>query len=126
MDKTILCFRLQRVVVNGIKYDWAPVLSGTVLGLLLFSLYIYEISRDIESEIRLFADDCACYHEINGEKDTLKLQKYIDRLGCWARKMGYEISTRQMQYDTADKKTDSKDTCFIYLREKSSWCNNYK
>ena len=57
-----LCFRQQRVVVNGIKSDWAPVVSGvpqgTVLGSLLFSLYIDDISADIESEIRLFADDC--------------------------------------------------------------------
>ena len=60
-----LCFRQQRVVVNGVKSDWAPVLSGvpqgTVLGPLLFSLYINDISSDIESEIRLFADDCVCY-----------------------------------------------------------------
>ena len=29
--------------------------------------------------------------------------------------MGYEISTCQMQYDAADKKTDQKDSCFIYI-----------
>ena len=28
---------------------------------------------------------------------------------------GYEISTCQMQYDAADKKTDQEDPCFIYL-----------
>ena len=56
-----LCFRQHRVVVNGVKSDWALVLSGvpkgTVLGPLLFSLYINDISSDVESEIRLFADD---------------------------------------------------------------------
>ena len=89
---SFLCFRQQQVVVNGVKSDWAPVLSGvpqgTVLGPLLFSLYINDISSDIESEIRLFADDCVCYREIKDEKDTMKLQRDIDRLGYWARKWG--------------------------------------
>ena len=82
---SFLCFRQQRVVVNGVKPDWAPVLSGvpqgTVLGPLLFSLYINDISSDIESEIKLFADDCVCYREIKDEVDTIKLQMDIDRLG---------------------------------------------
>ena len=76
-------------MVNGIISDWAPVVSGVpqgiALGPLLFSLYINDISADIESEIRLFADDCDCYLEIKNEEDTLKLQRDIDRLGSWAR-----------------------------------------
>ena len=59
------CFRQQRVVVNGVKSNWAPVVpgvpQGTVLGPLLFSLHINGIMSDIESKIRLFADDCVCY-----------------------------------------------------------------
>ena len=62
--------------------------QGTVLGPLLFSLYINDISSDIESEIRLFADDCVYYREIKDEEDTMKLQRDIDRLGSWARKWG--------------------------------------
>ena len=34
-----------------------------VLGPLLFSLYINDISTDIDSEIRHFADGCVCYRE---------------------------------------------------------------
>ena len=87
-----LCFRQQRFVVNGVPSDWAPVVSGvpqgTVLGPQLFSLHINDIMSDIESEIRLFADDCACYREIKDIEDTLKPQKDIDRLGIWARKWG--------------------------------------
>ena len=60
--------------------------QDTVLGPLLFSLHINDIMSDIESEIRLFADDCVCYREFKDIEDTLKLQTDIDRLGIWARK----------------------------------------
>ena len=56
------------------------------MGPLLFSLYINDFPTDIDSEIRLFAADCVCYREISDIDDSLKLQKNIDRLGCWARK----------------------------------------
>ena len=84
-----LFYRQQRVLVNGVKSDWAPVVSGVpqgpVLGPLLFSLHINDITADIESEIRLFADDCVCYREIKDKDDTLKLPRDIDRLGNLAR-----------------------------------------
>ena len=93
---SFLCYRQQRAVVNGAKSDWAPVLSGdpqgTVLGPLLFSLYINDISTDIDSEIRLFPGDCVCYREIKDTEDTLKLQKDIDQLGCWAWKWGIRLN----------------------------------
>ena len=62
----------------GPSFVWCP----TVLGPLLFSLFINDISADTDSEIRLFADDCVCYREIKDSEDTLKLQKDIDQLGC--------------------------------------------
>ena len=66
-----LCYRQQRVFVSGVP-------QGTVLGPLLFSIHINDITADIESEIRLFADDCVCYREIKDKEDTLKLQRDID------------------------------------------------
>ena len=53
-----------------------------------FFLYINDISTDIDSEIRLFADGCVCYREIKDIKDTSKLQKDIDQLEYWSRKWG--------------------------------------
>ena len=70
------------------KIGLGLVPQGTVLGPLLFSLYINDISTDIDSEIRLFVDDCVCYREIKDTEDTLKLQKDIHQLGCWAWKWG--------------------------------------
>ena len=74
MDRFFLGFRQQRLVVNWVKSDWALVLlgvpQGTVIGPLLFFLYINDISSDIESEIRLFADDCVCYRQIKDDEDN--------------------------------------------------------
>ena len=71
-----LCNRQQMVVVNGAKSQWVPVLSdvpqGTVLGPLLFSLYIDDIMVGIESEIRLFADDCVCYRQIDSTEKRVR------------------------------------------------------
>ena len=43
------------------------------------------IMDGIESEIRLFADDCVCYRQVDSTEDTSKLQKDIDQIGKWAR-----------------------------------------
>jgi len=53
--------REQRVVINGIHSDWCEVLSGipqgSVLGLLLFVIYINDIDINITNAILKFADD---------------------------------------------------------------------
>ena len=52
-----LCYRQQRVVVNDVTSDWDPSVSGvtqgTVLGPVLISLHMNDITADILSEIRL-------------------------------------------------------------------------
>ena len=60
------------------------VLQGSVLGPLLFLAYVNDIWRNMESTIRLFADDCVIYKKIINTADMEKLQKDLDRLGEWA------------------------------------------
>ena len=71
----------KELLFNGVKSDWAPVVSGvpqgTVLGPLLFSLHINDITSDIESEIRLFADDCVCYREVKNVEDTRNFRRIL-------------------------------------------------
>jgi len=78
----------QRVVINGNQSTWLPVLSGvpqgTVLGPLLFLLYINDIETDVTSEIRLFTDDCIVYRTIKSSTDCVVLQSDISKLQSWA------------------------------------------
>ena len=57
--------RSQRVVIDGYESEYARVISGvpqgTVLGPVMFLLYINDINDNISTSLRLFADDCIIY-----------------------------------------------------------------
>ena len=71
-------------MVFGLGFGCVGCLSGHRSRLLV----VFVVYKMTSSEIRLFADDCVCYREINTEEGTLKLQRDIDRLGSWAKKWG--------------------------------------
>jgi hypothetical protein len=68
------------------------VQQGSVLGPLLLLEYVNDIWRDIDSSIRIFADDCIIYRKISNQNDIEKLQKYLDTLGEWAVENGMKIN----------------------------------
>ena len=81
--------RQQRVVVSGTTSLWSSVRSGvrrgTILGPILFLMYVNDISSNISSTIKLFADDTKVYREIaNGINGIRALQTDIDHLANWA------------------------------------------
>ena len=86
--REFLLGRTQRVRVEGQLSGEVRVTSGvpqgSVLGPLLFLVYVNDIWRNIESTIRLFADDCVIYTKIIKSEDMEKLQRDLDRLGEWA------------------------------------------
>ena len=82
-----LKYRKQRVVIGGEHSTWTQVMSGvpqgTLLGPLLFLTYINDLPNNINSSIRLFADDCVLYREIKNEIDSQELQKDLNSLMKW-------------------------------------------
>ena len=69
--------RTQQVVLDGQASDPVPVLfgvpQGSVLGLVLFLIFINDLLDNIRSSVRLFADDCVLYMNIHSLQDCLTL-----------------------------------------------------
>ena len=68
----------QKVVLEGQASDPVPVLSsvpqGSVLGPVLFLIFINDLPEGIRSSVRLFADDCVLYKNIKSPMDCQILQ----------------------------------------------------
>ena len=55
--------------------------QGGVLGPVKFLAYVNDIWKNIDSSIRLFADDCIICRKITSKNDISMLQKDLDTLG---------------------------------------------
>ena len=106
--QSFLANRTQRVAVEGVMSDSAPVTSGvpqgTVLGPLLFLVYINDLPAQVKSKARLFADDCLLYRKICSPDDRAALQRDLDSLQRWERDW---LMARQMRGHTNYKKEEN-------------------
>lgn len=72
--KNFLIERKQRVVLNGKTSEWKSLNSGvpqgSVLGPLLFLLYINDLTENINSRMKLFADDSSIFIKVNDVLET--------------------------------------------------------
>ena len=79
--------RTQSVVINNISSNSSKVTSGipqgSVLGPLLFLLYIDDITNNIDSVIKIFADDTKVFRAVNSTQDKLNLQTDLNKLLTW-------------------------------------------
>jgi retron-type reverse transcriptase len=73
------------------------VLQGTVLGPLIFLLYVNDI---VNSEVKLFADDCLLYRTIESESDTKQLE--------WSKKWLMIQCQKMLCHETQTIKTEHR------------------
>ena len=85
--RNFLTFRVQQTVCDGTQSPTQLVTSGvpqgTVLGPLLFLLYVNDLTDNLECSARLFADDCLLYIPITTTDDMNKLQSDFYKLEQW-------------------------------------------
>ena len=78
--------RKQRVSVNGAPSDTTDVTSGVPQGSVLGPILFNDINENIQSSVRLFADDSIIYRKINSNIDNLILQTDLIQLEKWSDK----------------------------------------
>jgi len=140
--REFLVGRTRKVRVGGqlskvVKVN-SDVPQWNVLGPLLFLMYVNDIQRSIDTNIRLFADDCIIYRKIKNKKDIEKLQKDLDTLGEWAVENGMKINPGKtnavrfmiarvkntLRYSLGDQKFPESSICKylgIILRSDLNW-----
>ena len=87
--RSYLSDRKQRVVLPGASSDWIDILAGvpqgSILGPLLFPLYINDIVNDIGANIRLFADDTSLFIIVeNPMTAAVCLNSELNVISQWA------------------------------------------
>lgn len=97
--KSFLTDRSQFVHANGFNSSSIPVTSGvpqgSVLGPLLFLIYINDLPSNLTSTVKLFADDCAVYREIKNVNDNVLLQADLDAISDWCSKWKMTLNTNK-------------------------------
>ena len=88
--------REMRTIVRGIKSEWKMVSSsvpqGSVLGPIMFLLYVNDMPIGINSYMNMFADDAKIMRKVKTLEDCNKLQEDLDKIYDWSVKWQMEFN----------------------------------
>ncbi|KAL9953973.1 hypothetical protein ACROYT_G041458 [Oculina patagonica] len=103
-----LIYKLHYNVTSGVP-------QGTVLGPLLFLLYVNDLPDNLKSSIRLFADDALLYGIVSSVENGDQLQEDLRKLEVWQSKW-------QMSFNPAKCKTICLSTKKVPPQRKYVFC----
>ena len=118
-----LVTREQRVVIDGICSKAVHVQSGvpqgTVLGPLMFFIFINDIGEKIDDDttVKLFADNCLVYRKISTLTDAKNLQKDIDNLLAWSIDLKMDFNADKFKVRRITNKKSPVATIYRMLGE---------
>lgn len=88
---SFLSNRKQKVRANGAESTWSSVLSGipqgSIMGPILFTLFVNDLPQHISSMISMFADDTKLYLPLTSDNSSEDLVADLNYLQQWAEEM---------------------------------------
>ena len=128
---SFLSDRKQRVLLNGQTSEWrnvtAGVPQGSILGPLLFLIYINDLSGDLSSKAKLFTDDTSLFsvmHDITTSANELNndLKKISDWAFQWKMSFNPDPSKQAQEVIFSRKLKNVSHTPFVFNYTNVSSC----
>jgi Reverse transcriptase (RNA-dependent DNA polymerase)/Endonuclease-reverse transcriptase len=108
--------RSMRVVYDGAVSSDYNVLSGvpqgSVLGPLLFIIYMMDLPQCVGSSLRQYADDCTLYRVIRTSQDEQMLQADLDNIAMWCKVNYMEINESKSHHMAITKAKNIRKTLY--------------
>ena len=127
---SFLSNRKQKVVVDGTTSKETEVTSGvpegTVLGPLLFLIYISDIGENIKSTKKVYVDDTKLIKSVTNEKDVEDLQEELDILYEWAEENNMKFNGKKFQVVRYGKDENLKDETLYFTENTENIVERYE
>jgi hypothetical protein len=108
--KNFLSERQQCIKLGDHLSSFKPVSSGvpqgSVLGPILFSIFINDLPDNIRSNTRLFADDCVLTRQVNSISDCALLQHDLSAVENWCSTWSMSMNADKCKIVSFTKKTN--------------------
>lgn len=111
--KSFLSNRQQKVKANGVESSWSPVISGipqgSIMGPILFTLFVNDLPQKINSIISMFADDTKLYLPLTSDNSHAELVADLNYLQMWAEQMQMKFHPSKCKVMHMGKNNPHKD-----------------
>ncbi len=118
--------RTQYVTIKNKTSTYHPVKSGipqgTVLGPLLFVMYINDLPESVDSNIYMFADDTKLFKLITSHEDHQELQSDLDNLMTWSTnwKLPFINTTKCKYMHISNNKATAPYSYYLHTHNKGN------
>jgi hypothetical protein len=115
--EAFLVHRKQKVIVNGKSSEWENVISGvpqgSVLGPVLFVIFINDLPEEVLSTILLYADDAKIYRNVKQLMDQVILQTDLHNMSIWADRWLQKFHPDKLKLIPISRKRDTTERVYF-------------